>query len=251
MMDTNKQSHLWDQRQVKRARDQHYKANRARLERIVATIDRASGSRPRTSIRVLNIGVGDARLEGMLLQRGYDVHAVDPSQSIVDWLREEHGLDASHAHCGWAHNLPYAADTLDWVIMSEVVEHLSPGEMQAAFVEVRRVLKPGGCFVGTVPDNEDLAHNRFTCLHCGAESHRVGHEQSFTVPTLKAALSPHFERVKASSFRGMYMNWKGIAYYQWIDFPFKLARVMKRDVRAPHQIVFNIFFTARKHAHPR
>lgn len=249
-MDTNKQSHLWDQRQVKRARDEHYQANRARLQRIVATVDRAAGARPRKAIRILNIGVGDARLEGMLLDRGYDVHAVDPSQSIVDWLREKYGLDSSHAHCGWANDLPYSEDTFDWVVMSEVVEHLSPDEMQAAFVEVRRVLKPGGCFVGTVPDNEDLAHQRFTCLHCGAESHRVGHEQSFTVPTLKAALEPHFARVEARSFRGMYMNWKGVVYYHWIDLPFKFARLLKPDARAPHQIVFNIFFVARKRLEP-
>jgi SAM-dependent methyltransferase len=245
-MDTKRQSYLWDDRQVKRAEDDSYRANRVRLERIVAAIERASGSRPRGSIRVLNIGVGDARLERMLLDRGYDVHALDPSQSIVDWLREKYGLDDSKARTGWSTDLPFGEETFDWVVMSEVIEHIAPDEMRSTLLEVGRVLKRGGCLVGTVPDNEDLESNRFTCSHCGAKSHRVGHEQSFTVSSLRAALAPPFKVVRAESFRGLYMNWRGIVYYHWIDLPFKFARVVKPNVRAPHQIVFNIFFIAEK-----
>ena len=110
-MDTNKQSHLWDQRQVKRARDEHYQANRARLLRIVATVDRAVGSRPRKAIRILNIGVGDARLEGMLLDRGYDVDVLAYEDGVLltakaqrqhddpIWKdKPEHHTDAGKAH---------------------------------------------------------------------------------------------------------------------------------------------------------
>jgi len=245
-MQEKRQSLLWDQRQVKRANDESYKANRKRLQQIVSTIDKLYGSLPRHDVRILNIGVGDARLERMLLDRGYDVYALDPSPQIVDLIRERYALDESKARRGWSQDLPFDDDAFDCVVMSEVIEHLAPEEMSATFVQVRRVLKRGGHFMGTVPDNEDLDSNRYTCSRCGAVSHRVGHEQSFTVPGMRVALAPYFTAVRAHSFRGMYMNWRGIVYYHWIDIPFKFARRLKPHVRAPHQIVFNIFFVARK-----
>ena len=73
-MDTERQKNLWDERQLKRAKDEGYKANRRRLETIVAAIDRLAGSHGRSKCRVLNIGAGDARLEGMLRNRGYALY---------------------------------------------------------------------------------------------------------------------------------------------------------------------------------
>jgi len=245
-MDTKRQSILWDDRQIKRATDDDYRANRRRLAKIVAAIDRVGGSRPNGESKVLNIGAGDARLEGMLLGKGYDVHLLDPSQSIIDFVRAQYGLDESKARCGWSQDIPYDPETFDAVVMTEVVEHLDEETMRSTFEEVTRVLKPGGHFIGTVPDNEDLAANSYRCLHCGEVSHRVGHEQSFTTSTLRHELEKYFQAVRVRSFRGMYMNWKGIVYHHWIDLPYKVARLLKPDVRSPHQIVFNIFFVAQK-----
>ncbi len=245
-MDTRRQQHLWDGRQVKRATDPDYRANQTRIARIVAAIDGRSGTSDKHTVRVLNIGVGDARLERMLAQKGYDVYALDPSPDIIAWLRTNLSLDDAHARVGWSIEMPFAGETFDWVVMSEVIEHLTPDQTEQTLASVRNLLRAGGHLVGTVPDNEDLKQNRFTCLHCGQASHRVGHEQTFTVATMRALLERYFVTVRAQSFRGLFMNWKGILYYQWIDFPYKLARLWKRDVRAPHQIVFNIFFQARK-----
>ena len=245
-MDSERQKILWDQRQVKRATDDDYKANRRRLERIVSTIGKIAGPRPTGEIRILNIGAGDARLEGMLQERGYEVYLLDPSQSIIDFVRDKYGLDESRARCGWSQENPFDSDTFDVVIMTEVLEHMDAGVLSTSLGEVRRVLKTGGAFLGTVPDNEDLSLNTFRCLHCGESSHRVGHERSYTALTLREVLQEYFEIQRVFSFRGMYMNWKGILYHHWIDLPYKLARMVKPNVRAPHQIVFNLFFVCRK-----
>ena len=245
-MDAEKQAHIWDGRQVKRAKDSRYVANRRRIERIAAAIDSMSGSAPKQTISVLNIGIGDARLERILRDRGYDMHAVDPSGDIVTWVRQELGFDETSAQQCWAQEMPFPEGHFDFVVMSEVVEHLTPEEMDAVFTEVLRVLKPGGHLIGTVPENEDLDRERFTCAQCGATSHRVGHEQTFTVQGMRRILGKRFRVVRVERFRGMYMNGPGVLYYQWIDLPFKFARLLKPNVRAPHQIVFNIFFVAAR-----
>ncbi len=245
-MDTERQKNLWDKRQLKRAKDDGYKSNRKRLETIVTAIGNLAGSRNHSNCRVLNIGTGDARLEGMLQDRGYDVYVLDPSQDIIDFVREKYSLDDSKALCGWSQDIPFGAGTFDFVVMTEVVEHLSAEVMHQTFEQVQRVLTDNGHFIGTVPDNEDLARNSYRCLHCGKSAHRVGHEQSFTVLKLRNELLDYFRIVQVRSFRGMYMNRKGILYHHWIDLPYKFARRLRPDVRAPHQIVFNIFFVARK-----
>jgi SAM-dependent methyltransferase len=245
-MDEKRQKILWDDRQLKRATDENYRVNRPRLEKIVAVIGKSLPTSPGNPARVLNIGTGDARLEGMLLERGYDVYVLDPSLSIVEFAREKYGLDETHARCGWSQDIPFGDSLFDCVVMTEVVEHLDEDTMDQTFQNVLRVLKSGGLFVGTIPDNEDLNLLTTQCHKCGAVSHRVGHQQSFTASSLNLVLKKYFSAVQVHRFRGMYMNWKGIFYHHWIDLPFKPVRLFRPDIRVPHQVVFNLFFKTRK-----
>jgi len=51
--------------------------------------------------------------------------------------------------CGECRDLPFASGSLDAVICSEVLEHLS--DYQSALSEIRRVLRPGGSLALSVP----------------------------------------------------------------------------------------------------
>lgn len=48
--------------------------------------------------------------------------------------------------------LPFAADEFDGVLLSHVIEHFDAQTGLAVLREARRVLKPGGCVVASVPD---------------------------------------------------------------------------------------------------
>ncbi len=135
-MDEKRQQNLWEDRQLKRATDENYRVNRPRLEKIVAEIDRLKSPAAGPPVRVLNIGTGDARLEGMLRKRGYDAYVLDPTQSIVDFARDKYQLDESHARCGWSQDIPFDDGLFDFVVMTEVVEHLDKDTMYRTFNEV-------------------------------------------------------------------------------------------------------------------
>jgi SAM-dependent methyltransferase len=68
-------------------------------------------------------------------------------------MTEAGELDHDTVQCsqiaGDATRLPFADDTFDRIIASEVLEHI-PGDM-AALAELTRVLKPGGILAATVP----------------------------------------------------------------------------------------------------
>lgn len=48
--------------------------------------------------------------------------------------------------------LPYEDDSVDVIISTEFIEHITEEEARGFMKEVRRVLKPGGHFIGTTPN---------------------------------------------------------------------------------------------------
>jgi SAM-dependent methyltransferase len=140
--------------------------------------------------RVLNIGVGNGYLESLLVHRGVEVFSLDPSGESIDRLRNDLAMGA-RAQQGYSQRMPFDPQQFDVVIITEVLEHLTDEALHATLDEVRRVLKPGGELVGTVPYREDLAANEVVCPHCQAAFHRWGHEQGFDSNSLRRLLEGH------------------------------------------------------------
>jgi cyclopropane fatty-acyl-phospholipid synthase-like methyltransferase len=160
---------------------------------------------------VLNIGVGRGGLESLLLARGVNTYSLDPSSESIASLRSKLGL-GDRAQVGYSQDMPFAANSFDTIVMSEVLEHLSDDVIASTFKEVKRVLRAGGTFIGTVPADENLLESRVVCPDCGKAFHRWGHVQSFSEARLKSILATEFSN---ASVRRMYLadaaglNWKG------------------------------------------
>lgn len=189
---------------------------------------------------VLNIGAGNGRFEELALARGADVYSLDPGPKTVQGLRARLGL-GDKAAVGVSDKVPFPDAHFDAVVMSEVLEHLSPESMRATLGEVRRVLKPGGRFVGTVPCNEVLAEQETVCPKCGEKFHRWGHRQSFTPESMTAALGAVFSGAEAAKRLFVpwnVLNWKG-----------KLQGLFNRGLFLAGLLGdarLNIFFSARR-----
>lgn len=106
---------------------------------------------------VLDLGCGEGRhVHGLHMIPGVNVVGLDldvPSlikaRDGLDHLPPSTGDAATSFLSGDAYRLPFADAAFDVVICSEVLEHLH--EYDRALAEIRRVLKPGGRFVPTVP----------------------------------------------------------------------------------------------------
>lgn len=185
--------------------------------------------------RVLNIGVGSGKLEGMLMETGYHVAALDPDATAIGKLAAA-GFDA---HIGVAECLPFHDGAFDVVIASEVLEHLESDQCRQAIAEILRVLKPRGYFLGTVPYREHLADNMTVCPHCGERFHRWGHQQTFDRGQLVALLSAGFEFLGLS--RRSFVVWDGgVMRMLKSSFKWMLGR-MGEQIASPH-----FFFVCRK-----
>ena len=103
--------------------------------------------------RVLDIGCGPGLMTEALVERGGEVWGVDFLEPALAWARAEAEKaswgDRAHYVAGDAQALPFAAATFDTVIAMGVLEYLSDAYRFVA--EVRRVLRPGGLLVISVP----------------------------------------------------------------------------------------------------
>jgi len=79
---------------------------------------------------------------------GNEVVGVDVDREALERARERLGIETRWADV--EEELPFADGSFDVVVAGELLEHLAdPG---AAVAHVRRVLRPGGRFVGSVPN---------------------------------------------------------------------------------------------------
>lgn len=159
------------------------------------------------SVRVLNIGVGLGKLERRLVKKGVDMYALDPSETSICDLRNSVGL-GENAKVGYSQDIPFAKNYFDYVVMTEVIEHLSDSILRKTIVEVNRVLKGGGLFVGSVPADEDLMQGIVICPHCGGRFHRWGHQQSFSAGSLRQVLAEQFRQVSIK--RTVFIDFKAL-----------------------------------------
>ncbi len=181
-----RQRRLWSHFQT--SAPETFEGARPRLSYLLGQIDRLKrGGAP----RVLNVGAGEGFLEEKAAQRGWRIHTVDPDQDTVKRLRAR-DLEACP---GLVEQLPFRDQRFEFVVASEVLEHLDDRQLTAGLAEIGRVLAPGGWLLGTVPYAEDLSLNHVLCPQCGHVFHRWGHRRAFGRAELQRALLPIFGTV--------------------------------------------------------
>lgn len=164
---------------------------------------------------VLNIGVGKGGLEEILVENRVDVHCLDPSEKSIQAIKMKLGL-GEKARIGFSQSMPFDDEAFDFVIISEVLEHLCDDVLAKTIKECHRVLRSGGKLIGTVPAEERLLDSQVVCPDCGKTFHRWGHVQEFSEIKLKNVLMSEFSDcdISRTYFGNWYaLNWKGKLSY--------------------------------------
>jgi SAM-dependent methyltransferase len=233
--DTHGQTRIW--RHFQNAAPESFAAARPRLDWLLAEVARrASGNPP----NVLNIGIGDGYFEKEAMARGWRIQSLDPDSEAVARLAAA-GIDAQ---VGLIEQLPQKSESLDFVVASEVLEHLRDDQRLAGLAEIARVLHTGSWFLGTVPYRENLADQQTICPECGVVFHRWGHQASFDDTAIRELLTPWFE--VTSLGRTAFVPWRGRGVRGAIK---SLARLVLAKLGEP--IAFpTLYWIARKRRTP-
>ncbi|MEO8398351.1 MAG: methyltransferase domain-containing protein [Ignavibacteriaceae bacterium] len=133
---------------------------------------------------------------------------------------------------GDVYNLPFQMDTFDFIILSEVLEHLDNPE--AALTEILRVLKKNGAFIVSVPYKEKLSFQ--ICIHCNKPTPTYAHLQTFDTEKLSGMMeSVGFKVLKSHKFLNKIPNrlrlnifFKKVPYKIWNFFDGIFNRIIDK-----------------------
>lgn len=197
--------------QTHRAEDRHwwYQGRRQVLERTVEQLELPEGA------RILDAGCGSGRNMVELARHGY-VTGVELSDASARLARERKCGEVLE---GSVMDMPLDDDTFDLVVSLDVIEHLD--DDVGALRELRRVTKPGGALLVTVPayqwlwsGHDEVNHhrrryNRRTLLAAahaaGWTCERATHFNSLLLPA--AILLRALERVKPATTKSSLDLW--------------------------------------------
>ena len=144
--------------------------------------------------RVLDYGCGDGWITHALVERGAAVDGVDFSERALAFARILVPGATFATNDGTA--LPFPDHTFDFIFFLEVLEHVPPANVPMVLAELRRVLKPEGALILSVP-SMCLDVRRFRA-----------HFRHFTPHTLAETLAPIFrcEEMRGQDDRGWWVT---------------------------------------------
>lgn len=92
--------------------------------------------------------------------------------------------------------MPYPDNQFDTVLLISILEHLKPDELERAFSEIKRVLKPGGQVVYGVPVERPFMVAMFALLGYNIRKHHFSTEKD-----VSQAAAKQFEQVKVTPMK--------------------------------------------------
>ena len=139
-----------------------------RLETLVRLL------RLREQEKLLDIGCGSGWLAARCRAAGARVWAMDIAPAGVA-AAQARFPEAGYFQVGDGYHLPFAPESFDVLVLSEVVEHLE--DVERTLEEVHRVLRPGGRVLLSVPYRETIVQH--LCIHCNRFTPAHAHLHSF------------------------------------------------------------------------
>ncbi len=165
-----------------------------------------------TGKRVLDAGCGAGTLLSALLE-GNRVTGIDVDKQALEVCRERYGVQTVWAD--FAAELPFEPMSFDVVVAGETVEHLP---YPTIFLqEARRVLVPGGLFLGSVPNAYRL-RNRFDVLLGKPFDRDPTHLHYFSLASLRELLARQFVVEEIAPVRGKWSRYSPALfahYFAW------------------------------------
>ena len=153
-----------------------------------------------TGKRLLEVGCGSGHhLEYYC--RGNDAIAMDVDRPALESVRKRLGVETVWGD--FATSLPFEDGRFDALVAGETLEHMPYPTIFLA--EIRRVLRPGGIFVGSVP-NAYRYRNRLDVLRGLPIDRDPVHVQFFSLASLRAILSRDFEQIEIVPVRGKWSH---------------------------------------------
>jgi ubiquinone/menaquinone biosynthesis C-methylase UbiE len=162
--------------------------------------------------RRVELALGECTGGKKILEVGFGTGLAFPN--LHDMYKEIHGIDLTadieavqsvfapmniplFLEKGDVQNMPYPNNTFDTVLLVSILEHLKPLELEHAFKEVNRVLKPGGQMVYGTPVEKPFMVFMFRLLGHDIRDEHFSTEKEIAAAAYKAFSKGHVIEMKS------------------------------------------------------
>lgn len=137
---------------------------------------------PADTVRLLDVGCGNAWVAGRFLPRGMEVYSLDIT-SVNPAKAWERYPDPRHMPLvADVYALPFKEGFFDTIIASEIIEHVPD---PASFIDkLLSVLRVGGKLIVTTPYREKITYS--LCVHCNRPTPQHAHLHSFDRDSMRS-----------------------------------------------------------------
>jgi 2-polyprenyl-3-methyl-5-hydroxy-6-metoxy-1,4-benzoquinol methylase/uncharacterized protein YbaR (Trm112 family) len=132
--------------------------------------------------RILDVGCGKAWVAKLFCPAGYDVVSMDISLRNTSKALKRYPFDNHFAIVADAFHLPFKVNTFDYIIASEIIEHVH--DPKTFIKNLFSILKPDGKLIITTPYKEKIQYS--LCIHCNKPTPVHAHLHSFDEKILKS-----------------------------------------------------------------
>jgi 2-polyprenyl-3-methyl-5-hydroxy-6-metoxy-1,4-benzoquinol methylase len=146
--------------------------------------------------KVLDMGCRDGILTRHFIEQN-EVTGLDIDKQALEACRENLNIETKWTD--FSLQIPIPTSSFDVVVAGEVIEHLPYPEITIA--EISRILKPGGQFIGSVPNSYHIK-NRLRVLKGRLIDYDQTHLRAYNVMLLRQYLEKEFVIEELTSCRG-------------------------------------------------
>lgn len=172
-----------------------------------------------TGKRVLDIGCRDGTLT-KFFSTGNQVTGVDIDRHALELAKAKLGIETLWLDIN--SEFPFAPESFDVVVACEIMEHLF--HTQEFLDKITKILKPGGLFLGSVP-NAFRMRNRWKFLFGKEYETDPTHVHQFSYQRLKSLLEERFCPVQITPLGGSILPFLPVSEAM----PLRLNRLYAKD----------------------
>ncbi|MFN8435218.1 MAG: class I SAM-dependent methyltransferase [Anaerolineales bacterium] len=148
---------------------------------------------------ILEVGFGSGLTFLNLSEKYKKIYGLDLTcdVKVVGKVFEPHKIHPDLRN-GNVLSMPYEDGKFNTVLLISILEHLKPAELEQAFKEIKRVLKPGGQVVYGVPVERPFMVFMFRLLGYNIREHHFSTEIEVSTAAEKVLQKEHVHTMKAS-----------------------------------------------------
>lgn len=141
---------------------------------------------PKTATLLLDVGCGCAFVAEHCCPESKKVVSMDIARTNTQKALAKFPFENHAAVVADAYHLPFADQTFDCIIASEIIEHTV--DPQGFIASLLTKLKSGGTLIISTPYKEQIAYS--LCIHCNCKTPHNAHLHSFDKDKMRQIIAP-------------------------------------------------------------